>query len=214
MVEKVATTEAAKQAIHQGMSGVERVAGTIVKEFRIWRANEGTNVIKFSVDKDREAVVRQTVADRLELALPGARLVGPKWYPVKVDWIEVVLVIDTESGKVSRSAIERFSMENRVEVRTIRWLGRPRPSRQHASVVIKVATKEEVEKLLILDNVMFSRGGIIVSPFKERRTPVAYFKCRRFGYRAPNYIRSERCNIYGQEGYLRCETVNLRHISY
>ena len=56
--------------------------------------------------------------------------------------------MDTESGKVSKSAMERFGRENGVEVCTMRWLGKPRPSRQHASVVIKVATKEEAEKLL------------------------------------------------------------------
>ncbi|KAF2808822.1 uncharacterized protein BDZ99DRAFT_463692 [Mytilinidion resinicola] len=74
----VATTEAAKQAIQQGINRVERLAGTTVKGFRVWRGNEGTRVIKFSVDKDKEAAVRQTTADWLEPALPGARLVGPK----------------------------------------------------------------------------------------------------------------------------------------
>jgi hypothetical protein len=159
--EKVANTEVAKQAIQQGMSSVERLAGTAVKGFRVWRANEGTSVIKFSVDKDKEAAVRQTTADWLEPALPGARLVGPKWYPVKVDWIEVGLAMDAESGKVSRSAMERFGTENGVEVCTMRWLGRPRPSGQHASVVVKVATKEEAEKLLKSDSVTFGGGGIM-----------------------------------------------------
>ncbi|KAL5398325.1 hypothetical protein PMIN03_012795 [Paraphaeosphaeria minitans] len=129
--EKVATTETAKQVIQQGMDGVERLVGTTVKGFRVWRANEGTSVIKFSVDKDKEAAIRQTTAEWLELALPGARLVGPKWYPVKTDWIEVALAMDAESGKVSRSAMERFGTENGVEVCTMRWLGRRRPSGQH-----------------------------------------------------------------------------------
>ena len=211
--EKVATTEAAKQAIQQGMDGVERLAGTAVKGFRVWRANEGASVIKFSVDKDKEAVVRQTAADWLEPALPGARLVGPKWYPVKADWVEVALAMDAESGKVSRSAMERFGTENGVEVCTMRWLGRPRPSGQHASVVIKVATKEEAEKLLTSDSVTFGGGGIMVSPFEERRTPVACFKCRRFGHRARDCMRPETCEMCGQEGHLRCETVNLRCVN-
>ena len=212
-VEKVATTETAKQAIQQGMDSVERLVGTAVKGFRVWRANEGTSVIKFSVDKDKEAAIRQTTAEWLEPALPGARLVGPKWYPVKADWIEVALAMDAESGKVSRSAMERFGTENRVEVCTMRWLGRPRPSGQHASAVIKVATKEEAEKLLKSDSVMFGGGGIMVSPFEERRTPVACFKCRRFGHRARDCMRPETCDMCGQEGHLRCETVNLRCVN-
>ena len=211
--EKVATTETAKQAIQQGMDGVERLVGTAVKGFRVWRANEGASVIKFSVDKDKEAAIRQTTAEWLEPALPGARLVGPKWYPVKADWIEVALAMDAESGKVCRSAMERFGTENGVEVCTMRWLGRPRPNGQHASAVIKVATKEEAEKLLKSDSVTFGGGGIMVSPFEERRTPVACFKCRRFGHRARDCMRPETCDMCGQEGHLRCETVNLRCVN-
>jgi hypothetical protein len=116
VAEKVSTTEAAKQTIQRGMDGVERLAGASVKDFRVWRANDSASVIKFSVDKDREAAFRQTTADWLVPHIPGARLVGPKWHAVKVDWIEVALVMDVESGKVSRSAMERFGTENGVEV--------------------------------------------------------------------------------------------------
>jgi hypothetical protein len=211
--ERVANTEAAKQAIQQGMSGVERLAGATVKEFRVWRANDSTSVIKFSVEKDREAAFRQTVTEWLEPQLPGARLVGPKWHAVKADWIEVPLAMDVESGKVSRSAMDRFGTENGVEVCTMRWLGRLRPSGQHASVVIKVGTKEEAERLLKSDSVTFGGGGVIVSPFEERRTPVACFKCRRFGHRARDCMRPETCDMCGQEGHLSCETSNLRCVN-
>jgi hypothetical protein len=79
-------------------------------------------VIKFSVDKEKEAAFRQTTAEWLEPQLPGARLVGPKWYTVKADWVEVALAMEDDSGKVSRSAMERFGTENGVEVCTMRWL--------------------------------------------------------------------------------------------
>jgi hypothetical protein len=211
--EKVATTEAAKQIIEQGMRNAERLTGAIIKDFRVWRVSDKANVIKFSVEKDKEAAFRQTTAEWLEPHIPGARLVGPKWYPVKVDWIEVLLAMDVESGKVSKSAMERFGTENGVEVCTMRWLGRPRPSGQHASVVVKVATKEEAEKLLKSDGVTFGGGGTMVSPFEERRTPVACFKCRRFGHRARDCTRPETCDMCGQEGHLQCETTNLRCVN-
>jgi hypothetical protein len=211
--EKVATTETAKQAIQQGMDGVERLVGMTVKGFRVWRANEGANVIKFSVDKDKEAAFRQTTSEWLEPQLPGARLIGPKWHAVKADWIEVPLAMDADSGKVSQSAMERFGTENGVEVCTMRWLGRPRPSGQHASAVIKVATKEDAEKLLRSDGVTFGGGGIVVSPFEERCTPVACFRCRRFGHRARDCTRPETCDMCGQEGHLQCETINLHCVN-
>lgn len=175
--------------------------------------DDSASVIKFSVDKDKEAAFRQTTAEWLEPQLPGARLIGPKWYPVKADWIEVPLAMDAETGKVSQSAMERFGTENGVEVCTMRWLGRPRPSGQHASVVIKAATKEDAEKLLKSDSVTFGGGGIIMSTFEERRLPVACFKCRRFGHRARDCMRLETCDMCGQEGHLQCETTNLRCVN-
>jgi hypothetical protein len=81
--------------------------------------------------------------------------------------------MDMDSGKVSKSAMERFGQENGVEVCAMRWLGRPRPRGQHASIVVKVATKEDAEKLLNSDSVTFGGGGTMVSPFEERRTPIA-----------------------------------------
>ena len=211
--ETVSTTETAKQAIQQGINGVERLAGTTIKGFRVWRANEGASVIKFSVDKDKEAAIRQTTAEWLDPQIPGARLVGPKWYPVKADFIEVTLAMDVDSGKVSKSAMERFGMENGVEVCTMRWLGRPRPSGQHASAVIKVASKEEAEKLLRSDSVTFGGGGLMISPFEERRTPVQCFNCRRIGHRARDCRRPVTCDVCAQEGHAQCETVNLRCVN-
>ena len=48
-------TEAAKQTIRQGMSDIKRLTGAIIKDFRVWRANDNTSIIKFSVEKDKEA---------------------------------------------------------------------------------------------------------------------------------------------------------------
>jgi hypothetical protein len=109
--------------------------------------------------------------------------------------------------------MERFGTENGVEVCTMRWLGRPRPSGQHASVVVKVATKEEAEKLLRSDSVTLGGGGIMVLTFEERRTLVACFRCRRFGHRARDCLRPETCDMCGQEGHLQCETINLCYVN-
>lgn len=70
--------------------------------------------------------------------------------------------MDINNGKVSKSAMEWFGAENGVKERTMRWLGRPRPSGQHALVVV-------------------------VSLFKEQRTPVVCFKCRKFRHGAGDF---------------------------
>lgn len=92
------TTEAARQVITQGIRNVERLVGATLKDFRVWRANDGTNIIKFSVEKDR-AALRQTTMQWLETHITEARLIGPKWHAVKVDWVDVPLTMDISSGK-------------------------------------------------------------------------------------------------------------------
>lgn len=110
--EKVTTTEVAKQTITQGMRDVERLAGDIPKDFRVWRANDSTSVIKFLVDKDKEAAFRQTTSQWLDPHIPRARLIGPKGYAVKADWVEVPLAMDRDSGKVSKSAVEHLRYDD------------------------------------------------------------------------------------------------------
>jgi hypothetical protein len=51
----------------------------------VWRLDNNTSVIKFSVKKDKEAAFQQTTAEWLEPYILGARLVGPKWYAVKAN---------------------------------------------------------------------------------------------------------------------------------
>jgi len=41
--------------------------------------------------------------------------------------------------------------------------------------------------MLILDNVLFRGGAIIILLFKERRTPIACYKYKRFRYRVRDY---------------------------
>jgi len=108
-----------------------------------------------------------------------------------------------------QAAMRRFGEENGVDVCMMRWLGRSRPRGQHASVVIKMAAKEDMEKLLFLDNVSFGGGDVIVSPFEERRTLMQCFKCRRFGHRPRDCVRPETFDACGQDDHLECETINL-----
>ena len=39
-----------------------------------------------------------------------------------MDWVKVPLAIDINSKKVSKSAIERFKIENSIKVYIMRWL--------------------------------------------------------------------------------------------
>jgi len=121
----------------------------------------------------------------------------------------VALVIDINSRKISKLVIEQFRIKNGVKVYIMRWLRRLRPSSQYILVVIKVVIKEDIEKLLRLNSILFSGGIILVLLFKEQCTLVAYFKYKRFRYRARDCIQPNIYNIYGQKGHLQYKIVNL-----
>lgn len=82
------------------------------------------------------------------MSLKGAKLLEPTWYSVEIDFVPKMEATDQEIGGLNDFASKAFSEENRVEVRQIRWLGRPKEHAVFASTVAKLATKEQVSKLL------------------------------------------------------------------
>jgi hypothetical protein len=77
IAKRIANNEVAKQAIQQGISCTERLAGALIRDFCMWQI-DSTSIIKFSVNKGHETAFRQTVAEWLEPHISGARLIGPK----------------------------------------------------------------------------------------------------------------------------------------
>lgn len=57
---------------------MDRFAGAIVKDFRMWHTDNKIMIIKFLMEKDKEAAFRQTATQWLESRIPRARLIGPK----------------------------------------------------------------------------------------------------------------------------------------
>ena len=101
-------------------------------------------------------------------------MVAPKWFAVKVDWIQKSLTTNDDSLDISESARRRFGTENGVRVKRMTWLKRPKDEAQFGSAVIKVATKAEAEKLL-LDRPTLGGGSVTVCSYVERRTPKVCF---------------------------------------
>src|SRR4051812_19701157 len=98
-------------------------------------------------------------------------MIEEKWHPISVDFIEVALATINGETTIIESAKQRFGIENEVVVRNMRWLSRLQPGsiKQHASAVVKLATKQEVEKLLQQGFAVFGGMDCQVREFKEVR---------------------------------------------
>ncbi|TKA45383.1 hypothetical protein B0A49_13258, partial [Cryomyces minteri] len=118
-----------------------------VRDFKMWHTSETVKVARFLVPKE-ESLIRQNAGEWMPAHLRGARLIGPKWYSLKVDWVEKSVAAEAGTSRMSADAGRLFGHENGVDVQQIRWLGTPKPQAQHASAIVRVATKEDAEKLL------------------------------------------------------------------
>ncbi|KAG9801077.1 hypothetical protein KCU95_g27, partial [Aureobasidium melanogenum] len=126
----------------------EGLDDVVLNRFMIRHTNEDVHLAYFKIDKEAEKVARAHVDEWLPMFLKGARLIETTWYPVKVDYIPKIEATDHQTRAISQETREAFAEENEVEVKLMRWLGRPKEHAAYASALVKLATKEQVEKLL------------------------------------------------------------------
>jgi hypothetical protein len=110
--------------------------------------------------------------------------------------------------------MEAFAKENNVEVKRMNWLGEPKPSASHASAVAKLATKEQVERLLRIqrdgtEKRMFD-CMVEVLVFFEKNGPRACYQCQQFGHIKRDSKNPPRCSRCAQEGHEYCDTGTTR----
>jgi hypothetical protein len=114
----------------------------------IRHTNKDVHLAFFKLDRDAEETARLHASEWINMFLKGARLLESTWYPIKVDFVPRVEATNEETGGLTDYAMQAFSNGNGVEARQIRWLGKPKEYACHASTVVKLATKEQVNKLL------------------------------------------------------------------
>ena len=179
----VKDTRGVKKAMEEAPAQVEGTKGVVIRNLRAWNTKDGKRIVKFTVNKEQEDSIRSNATLWLEKALPGARLLAEKWYPVRVDYIEVSLATADGNPGITNSAMERFGTDNKVVVRSMRWMTKVTPTKQHASAVVKVATKEEADRLIAHGCAQFG-GECPVVPFDESRGTRACFSCNKMGHKS------------------------------
>ena len=181
----------------------------VLNRFMIRHTNEDVHLAYFRIDKEAEKVARAHKEEWLPMFLKGARLIETAWYPVKVDYIPKREATDQQTGAISQETREAFAAENEVEVKLMRWLGRPKQHTQYASALVKLATKEQVEKLLQKqargEDVELFGCIVQVSPFHDNRGPRAYFKCHHFRHTQKECRNTTTCLWCAQEGHENCK---------
>ena len=179
-----------KHVTMESLRAVEGLEKLDFLDFKMFN-RQSSKSVRMVVTRQEEPFIRRA-AESWTAAIQGARLIAPKWYSVKVDWIEKSLATSSDSLGISESAQQRFGTENGIEVKRMSWLKRPKDEAQFGSAIVKVATKAEAEKLL-MGRPTFGGGSVTVRPFIERRTPKVCFKCQGFGHIARECTAGTKC---------------------
>jgi hypothetical protein len=189
---------------NEGLEAVE------LKRFMIRHTNKDVHLAYFRIGKEAEEIARRHASEWIDMFLKGAKLVEPRWYPIKIDFIPTFAADEHDRRKISKEAMDAFSRENNVDVKRMNWLGEPKPRASHASAVAKLATKEQVERLLALQRdgteIRLFECMVEVSVFFEKNGPRACYQCQQFGHIKRDCKNTSRCARCAQTGHERCET--------
>jgi hypothetical protein len=204
-------TKSRIEAAIRSIDGLETVE---LKRFMIRHTNKDVHLAYFRIGKEAEEIARRQVDEWINAFLKGVKLVDPRWYPIKIDFVPIFAADEHNKRKTSKEAIEAFAKEHNVEVKRMDWLGEPKPRASHTSAVAKLATKGQVERLL-----RTQRDGtetrlfdcmVEVSVFFEKNGPRACYQCQQFGHikrDCKNHPKYPRCR---QEGHECCDTGTTR----
>jgi hypothetical protein len=205
-----------KQTITKAIQSIEGLEKIELRGFRVRHTNKDVNFAHFTVQKETEEKIRQEARRWTQEFIPGAKLIGPKWYTVKADFIDRVFARDSATGQISEEARRNFEEENGVKVNQMKWLGTPKEHALYGSAVIKLASREDADRLLSAEmrdeDVTLQGCAVTISHFEDRRGPLSCFKCQQYGHISTRCTNEERCPICAG-AHKRCNSTQFRCVN-
>jgi len=135
-----------RKRLEDVIKGVESLNDVAVKTVKTWLYGHNLGVMKVGIPANEEAAFRNTADTWVEAFTPGVKLQGATWYPLRVDYVPIVLVRDQVTGQFSSTVQSRLAEQNRINVMYAKPFSGWQRKQHHCSKVIKVATREEQEK--------------------------------------------------------------------
>ena len=145
--------------------------------------------IKVFVDSE-ESVANLRRATHWLNAMPGAKLQGEQWFPIKVNDVKRESVFDT-SGVQREDFLSTLQEENEVaEIKKIIWLS---GKKRYGSMAIYLTTQADVQALLSR-RIVHVRGEAAFSDrFYERQRPLRCRKCQQYNHKEDRCPNPEAC---------------------
>jgi hypothetical protein len=145
--------------------------------------------IKIFVDSE-ESVANLRQATQWLNALPGSKLQGEQWFPVKLNDVKKDSIFEA-SGMQREDFMNTFQDENKVaQVKKIIWLS---GKKRYGSMAVFLTNQADAEALL-RRRIVHVRGEAAFSDrFYERQRPLRCRKCQQYNHKEDRCPNSEAC---------------------
>ncbi|KAJ5215588.1 uncharacterized protein N7498_001995 [Penicillium cinerascens] len=147
------------------------------------------STIKIFVDSE-ESVANLWQATQWLNALPGSKLQGEQWFPVKLNDVKKDSIFGA-SGMQREDFMNTFQDENKVaQVKKIIWLS---GKKRYGSMAVFLTNQTDAEALL-RRRIVHVRGEAAFSDrFYERQRPLRCRKCQQYNHKEDRCPNSEAC---------------------
>lgn len=140
----------------------------------------------------------------IEKAMPGARIRGETWHPIKVDGLSKATILDPEgNGRTIRSEIvTNFAQDNskdNVDCTAMKavWISRP-SDKVNGSMVIWLKRREAALYLLQKVTVIFGPTAGFAAPYQAKENNDPCFNCNSYGHYQFKCTKPAKCGHCSQ----------------
>lgn len=171
--------------------------------------------IEVVFENKEEAGKAQTHTRWLTSGMPGARVAGEQWYPVKCDNVVKQCVLDAElnDGKtLKKDFLMEFRADNKCDAAECTamkatWLSKVDVTKKVGSLVVWLRNKVDADYLLRTGTAMFGATGAYCSSFIIKDNSGPCYHCNKYGHKQASCTSHIRCAICSK-GHRRNDCTN------
>jgi hypothetical protein len=145
--------------------------------------------------------------------MPGTRVRGEEWYPIKCDMVAKQVVMDGEVGDgktLKKDVCQAFMKDNTRDghdftAMKVHWLSKPDLAKKVGSLVIWLKSKLAAEHLLQSGTAIFGATGAYCSKWERREDNLPCFNCNKYGHKQASCTSAPKCALCsGKHSRLKC----------
>lgn len=193
-------------------SGLDKAKGTEGLKIEFLRPGPGQSIEVVFKDKEQADKARKHTRWATE-QMPGTRVKGEEWFPVKCDMVAKQAVMDSEVGDgktLKKDVCQAFTKDNARDehdftAMKVHWLSRTDLTKKVGSLVIWLKSKVAAEHLLLSGTAIFGATGAYCSKWERRDDNLPCFNCNKYGHKQASCTAAPKCALCsGKHSRLNC----------